>query len=51
MDLKVVKYFGGTFVIWKSLVNKFTLLGKWLVWNIGRGRKLKFRKDPWMGCK
>jgi hypothetical protein len=27
------------------------LLGKWLVWNIGRGRKLKFRKDPWMGCK
>jgi hypothetical protein len=27
------------------------LLGHWLVWEIGKGFRVRIGEDPWMGCK
>ena len=28
----------------------FPLLGKWLLWKIGRGNKVTIWEDPWISC-
>ena len=34
---------------WKSLVLAFPLVGNWLAWLVGNGRKIRVGEDPWLG--
>lgn len=47
---KLVKKVQNSFVIWKSILNAFPLIEKWLIWKIRNGSKFLLGKDPWIGC-
>ena len=34
---------------WKVLVLAFPLVGNWLAWLVGNGRKIRVGEDPWSG--
>jgi hypothetical protein len=37
-------------IVWKALVEAFPLVGKWMVWCIGNGEKVRLGEDPWLGA-
>ena len=36
-----------SYVVWKAMVLDFPVVGKWLVWKVGYGSKVKLGEDPW----
>jgi hypothetical protein len=36
--------------VWKALVEAFPLVGDWVVWKIGDGKKVRVGEDPWLGA-
>jgi hypothetical protein len=36
-------------IVWKALVQAFPLVGKWTVWHIKNGEKVRLGEDPWLG--
>lgn len=37
-------------IVWKALVEAFTLVGSWIAWKIGNGRSVSLGEDPWLGA-
>lgn len=37
-------------IVWKAIVLAFPLVGKWLVWKVGKGNKVTLQEDHWLGC-
>jgi hypothetical protein len=35
----------------KPLVEAFPLIGKWTVWKIGNGHRIRVGEDPWLGAR
>jgi hypothetical protein len=43
---KDIKGHRGASIVWKSIARALPLIGKWLVWKIGRENKIKIGEDP-----
>ena len=43
------KTHSGGSVIWKAIVNSFSLIENSLAWDVGNGENFLIGKDPWMG--
>jgi len=37
-------------VVWKAMVEAFSVIEQGLAWKIGDGRHCRIRRDPWVGC-
>jgi len=49
MDKISRKSFQNASVIWKAVILSFPLIGKWLVWKVGAGNRVRLGNDPWVG--
>lgn len=38
-------------ILWKAVTIAFLLVGRWLVWKVGKGSKVRLGEDPWVGCE
>jgi hypothetical protein len=36
-------------IVWKVVILAFPLVGRWLIWKVGRGNKVRLGEDPWVG--
>jgi len=43
-----LKYYKGS-IVWKALVESFPLVGKWKIWRIGNGEKVRLGEESWLG--
>ena len=39
---------GGS-LCWKAFVEAFPLVGNWVAWQVGDGRRIRIGQDPWVG--
>jgi hypothetical protein len=45
---KPSKYISNVLIVWKATIKYFSLIGNWLVWKVGNGRRIRLGKDPWV---
>jgi hypothetical protein len=45
-----IKKFASVLVIEKALVKAFPLVGRWLLYKVGKGDIVRIREEPWAGC-
>jgi hypothetical protein len=38
-------------IIWKATIEAFPIIGKWIIWKVGKGDKVLNHLDPWIGSE